>query len=349
MPEPHARIDQPVPRPRPKDLWPPWLWAHITLLLLVGILLAGTVGVALWWALGQPQLTTGKLDTRQQIEALKLVLAVVGGMAAVVALTVAYRKQRHEEIAQHREDTKLFDERYAKGAELLGHERAAARMAGVYALARLADDAASSDLRQQCIDALCAYLRLPYEPSNTSSDSRAERTVRHTTLRVIRDHLREGFAPVSWNGHKFNLAEAVFDGGDLAQICLTRGHMTFHDATFASGDFTFEGAKILGEARAWFTDTKFAGGNVDFAKVTFDGGKVSFKRAHFNAGAVSFAEALDPRKTVSFEEADLGAASVDWGPFPPPSNTPPSSRRAPHRLSCFSPWKTLLRAQTTRQ
>jgi hypothetical protein len=201
---------------------------------------------------------------------------------------------------------------------LLGHERAAARMAGVYALARLADDVEDFERRQQCIDALCAYLRLPYAPGvNASSDTRAERTVRSTTLRVIRDHLREDMNLTSWDTHKFNFAGAVFDGGDLAKVCLSGGHMTFNEATFMSGVFHFNEARILGEAQIWFTNTNFAGGDVYFHDVTFDGGDVSFERANFDSGEVSFEDVKDPHGTVSFKNARLGAASMKWGPFPP--------------------------------
>ncbi|WP_156119191.1 pentapeptide repeat-containing protein [Modestobacter caceresii] len=281
-----------------------------------------TVGVAwlFWSVLGRPELTGGPLDTGGLIDALKLVLAVVGGTGAVFALTIAYRKQRHGEAAEYREDNKLFNERYAKGAELLGHERAPTRMAGLYALARLADDVEDYERRQQCIDALCAYLRLPYAPGpNETGETKAERTVRRTTLRVIRDHLREDMAATSWDGHKFNLASAVFDGGDLARIRLSSGHMTFHDAIFVQGVFTFDKAEIQEDARIWFSDVRFAGGDVRFHGALLGGKRVSFDGARFDSGVVSFREVRDPDGIVTFDNAIWGAATVEWGPFTPPN------------------------------
>jgi hypothetical protein len=48
----------------------------------------------------------------------------------------------------------------------------------VHALAGLADDAPTSELRQTCIDVLCAHLRLPY---TVESDLPAdEAAARHT-------------------------------------------------------------------------------------------------------------------------------------------------------------------------
>src|SRR5262245_13821855 len=57
---------------------------------------------------------------------------------------------------------RVFNRRFATATRRLGHARTAVRLAGVYALAGLADD--WQDGRQTCIDELCAYLRMPYEP-----------------------------------------------------------------------------------------------------------------------------------------------------------------------------------------
>ena len=51
--------------------------------------------------------------------------------------------------------------RYGEAAAQLGHGNAAIRLAGVYAMAQLADDWADPDARQQCVAVLCAYLRMP--------------------------------------------------------------------------------------------------------------------------------------------------------------------------------------------
>src|ERR1700722_15145163 len=60
--------------------------------------------------------------------------------------------------------TRTQNERFATAADQLGSDKpAAVRLAGVYAMAGLADD--WEDNRQTCVDVLCAYLRMPYEPA----------------------------------------------------------------------------------------------------------------------------------------------------------------------------------------
>ena len=80
-------------------------------------------------------------------------------------------------------------------AAQLGDDQAAVRLAGVHAMAGLADD--WEENRQTCIDVLCAYLRMPYEPDPGDEAPSADRLafrgfreVRHTVIRVIATHLR---------------------------------------------------------------------------------------------------------------------------------------------------------------
>src|ERR1035437_7407145 len=118
--------------------------------------------------------------------------------------------------------TRTWNERAATAAEQLGSDNvkpAAVRLAGVHAMAGLADD--WEENRQTCIDVLCAYLRMPYEPepgddapAQERLASRGGREVRHTVIRVITAHLRAN-APMSWQGLNFDFTGVIFDGGDF--------------------------------------------------------------------------------------------------------------------------------------
>jgi hypothetical protein len=186
------------------------------------------VAALLWWlGLGWPPLAGANAPKPQEkFDLIKIALTVTGGIGGVVFLVIAYRKQRlgeaadrREDAKEKREDTKFFNERFTKAAEQLGHDAAAVRLAGVYAMAGLADDWIAH--RQTCIDVLCAYLRMHYdpEPPEDVEPLRAwhgERQVRHTVVRIIAAHLRTN-AVVSWQDCDLDFSGAVFDGGDFSK------------------------------------------------------------------------------------------------------------------------------------
>src|ERR1700748_705281 len=117
------------------------------------------------------------------------------------------REQLKQTLDEQRGRT--LNERFPTAPGQLANDRPpAVRLAGVYAMAGLADD--WEENRQTCIDVLCAYLRLPYDPDPGSEGPagerlafRASREVRHTVIRVITAHLRDA-AGVSWHGLNFD-------------------------------------------------------------------------------------------------------------------------------------------------
>src|SRR6185369_1269436 len=137
--------------------------------LVVAVLVAGGAGGGLLWFLGWPQLPASRqFDVGQLLDLLKITLSVVAGFGGVVLLAVSYRKQRvaedeHALAVQRaeREVVQKFNERFGSAAEQLANESPAVRLAGVYAMAGLADDWA--DKRQVCVDVLCGYLRISQE------------------------------------------------------------------------------------------------------------------------------------------------------------------------------------------
>ncbi|MER5269089.1 pentapeptide repeat-containing protein [Actinosynnema sp. NPDC002837] len=263
------------------------LLVHVTLLLASAAAVAVGVGVLLWGVLGRP---TG---VQERLDAVKVVLTVVGGVGAVVALTVAYRRQRLNEVDSHREDAKVLLDRYAKAAELLGAPDASVRIAGVYAFAALANDA--PEARQGCIDVLCAYLRQPYGTAEDAQrDPGQERHVRLTVIRLVRDNLHlADDDPRTWRGHDFDFTGAVFDGGDFSGATFTdAGRVTFADATITG--------------RLSFAAATFAGGVVSFDRARFAGGSVSFDGARFAGGVVDLS-GIDPESAVELWPAGVPA------------------------------------------
>ncbi|WP_328908707.1 hypothetical protein OG230_03855 [Streptomyces sp. NBC_00234] len=229
----------------------------LTVTFAAAVLVAGGIFYGLVVLLGFTGIdTTEKLDASTLFDLVKLSFGVVAGAGALVALVVAYRRQRVDEAGAHREATRLHTERFSQAIDKLGSASPPVRLGGVHALAGLADDAPTRDLRQTCIDVLCAYLRLPFSPDpgdppdgtsltdeqreaheDKSNRYREQREVRHTILRLIGDHYRrpQGTSR-SWQGHNLDLTGASIDGWlDFTGATFSDGNLDFASATLAIG------------------------------------------------------------------------------------------------------------------
>ena len=258
----------------------------------------------------------GAPELKDTVSVLQLVFATVAGAGALVALIVAYRRQKITEADSVRDRTRVFNERFTTIAAQLSDAQPAVRLAGVHAMAGLADDWKQN--RQTCIDVLCAYLRLPYDPDPGGDAAPAERTayqanreVRHTTIRLIGAHLRPG-AAVSWQGLNFDFTGVVFDGGDFGGAVFSGGQVDFRGAVFSGGAVLFTGAVFSGGA-VRFDTAVFSGGQVYFGNARFSGGEVSFDAAWFSGGEVSFSLAEFSGGKVSFLLARFFGGKVSFG------------------------------------
>ncbi|MFD4347450.1 pentapeptide repeat-containing protein [Streptomyces coelicoflavus] len=293
------------------------VWVVLPLIFVAAITVAGGVFYAGWDLLGARGLKPEhRIDSKTLFDLVKLSFGVVAGAGALVALVVAYRRQRVDEDGALRDATRLHTERFTTAVGQLGDGSAAVRLGGVHALAGLADDAPTRNLRQTCIDVLCSYLRLPYtaETDLPQGDTGARhaylalREVRHTVIRLIRDHLRlELDHPRTWQGHDFDFTGVVFDGGDFSEATFSGGTVDFSGATFSGAVFhkaTFSGSTVN------FLRATFSGGAVSFFEATFSGGTVDFYSAAFSDGVVSFYEATFSGSTVNFEQAMFSGSRV---------------------------------------
>ncbi|WP_194818350.1 pentapeptide repeat-containing protein [Nocardia sp. XZ_19_385] len=278
------------------------------------------------------------------IDITKVALTIVAGVGGVVALVIAYRRQRDAEQSR-------FVERFGAAAAQLGATDAAVRIAGVYAMAGTADEA-DGLRRQQCIDVLCGYLRLPYSPElggnhqtkhvqkrttggDTGEDEdhfeyrQNDREVRATIIRVIADHLRAE-AEYSWSASQFDFRTAYLEDVNLSRAIFA-GAARFDEATF-SGDAWFDKAQFTGTAgfdnatfagTAWFGEVAFRGdaafnksvfsGIAGFDKATF-GGTAWFGAATFGGdagfGAATFSGNARFGGTTFRGDAGFGGATI---------------------------------------
>ncbi|MEV0251934.1 pentapeptide repeat-containing protein [Nocardia sp. NPDC050712] len=275
-----------------------------------------------------------------QIDLTRIALTVVAGVGGVVALVIAYRRQR--DLEQSR-----FVERFGASAAQLGATDVAVRIAGVYAMAGVADES-DGQRRQQCIDVLCGYLRLPYIP-DLGGNHQTKRTckrvvgdqgededhfeyrqndyeVRATIVRVIADHLRI-ITENSWSTSNFDFRTAYLEDADLSGVVFAgttrfgrarfggstdfRGATFDHDVDFGEATFldkvrftaaTFNGATNF--ARTSFLNTAEFRTDVESAGVTAFNGSVRFDDAHFHGE-------IDARDVRFGAEVEFGRTVFD--------------------------------------
>jgi pentapeptide repeat protein len=152
---PSSQPDPPTPRPLSN-----WTIAAGALLVLA---VAAVVSFLLLRRYGGQ-------GAQVQLDAIRTAGTLVIGTGGAVALLLTARRQRYIELALVHTDRDATERRitelYTKAAELLGSDQAPVRLAGLYALERLAHSTAEH--RQTSVEVICAYLRMPYTPPQRS-------------------------------------------------------------------------------------------------------------------------------------------------------------------------------------
>ncbi|MDT8911463.1 pentapeptide repeat-containing protein [Amycolatopsis sp. PS_44_ISF1] len=234
-------------------------------------------GTILWWGAGLvlvavaaavlllSTLGGGRPQDSARLDALRTAANVVVGTGGAAALLLAARRQRSAELDLEQKDhdatQRRITEMYGKAADQLGSGQAPVRLAGLYALERLAQEHPFQ--RQTIVNLLCAYLRLPFRTD------RGERQVRQAAQRILTVHLH----PAEDGGDAWFWPDVDLDltGARLADFsfkyCRVRSAV-FAGATF-TGVSTFRGA-------AFATKADFAGATFtappDFAGAAFPPG-----------------------------------------------------------------------------
>ncbi|MFA1546773.1 pentapeptide repeat-containing protein [Actinomadura chokoriensis] len=289
------------------------LWSirrALTFAFTAAVVLLVAAWFLLLWLLGSPtHAEPMPLDTKDVLELLKLVFALVAGVGALVALVTAYRRQRVDEAAGERAERVQAHVEYGQAVELLGHDKAAVRLGGLYSLERLAQD--HPYYRQTVTDVVCSYLRMPFKSPFTDHGGQADRSrqpddhtphdpetsdaplqelqVRLTAQRLLKRHLTitspdQEPPPTYWGGINIDLT-----GAHLVDFEFT--HCRPREARFLEAHFNgvsvFDGAHFDGPV--WFNRALFSGsasfmgarfsGITGFFKVRF--GETSFDLVNF--------------------------------------------------------------------
>lgn len=292
------------------------LLLSVVFAVLGGLGIAGLAWWVLWLALG------ARAQAPNQVDLTKIALSITAGVGGAVALVVAYRRQRDNERGR-------FTEQFGAAAKQLGDPDVAVRIAGVYAMAGVADEFGSASRRQQCVDVLCGYLRLPYEPDAGANHlvSRSEtieedgvrrevkyqlrqndRQVRRAIVDVIVAHVRPS-AEVSWSSCNFDFSDAVLEDSDFRYAVFAGERTYFARAVFTGNRATtFEFARFIGRYVS-FRGCAFRGATTLFRDVEF--APVDIGRGEIRGASVRFDDAVFDSRT-GFERAAFRGARVTF-------------------------------------
>ncbi|MGK5441812.1 pentapeptide repeat-containing protein [Micromonospora sp. URMC 105] len=321
------------------------------------VLVAAVTWTAVVWLQDSVSMVGDGVQRAQlRVESIRTGLTIGAAVTGAFALLLAFRRQqlaeRTQQATEYDAGEKRVTELYVKAADQLGSDKAPVRLAGLYALERLAQD--NPVHRQSIVEVICAYLRMPYtpadpgtgrphagetstsrdnepadttdtgEPDKPARDSREERQVRLAAQRILARHLRPDTQggdgnPMYW-GPKIVL--------DLSEATLIHPDFTgcrLHNATFTKAIFSgaagfvevwFSGAARFEEATfsgdATFTKAIFSGAAA-FGGVTFNGA-ARFGGVTFSRGAAF--DGVTFSGAARFEEATFsGAARFEEATF----------------------------------
>ena len=278
-------------------------------------------------------------STHDPLDRIKVTLTALGGVGAVGYLVIKYRERAALERGE-------ADEKLVRAVQQLGDSSPQVRIAGVYALADVADTY-EGPYHQRVVDILCGYLRTDRLLKDANGDTRnatnndgtlnydrplsADGAVESTILTVLATHLRstteadinENADPGPWSHcnldlHRVTLTEALnFFGAHIgrldAQDARFLGHTNFQQVAFTE-DATFIGATFEQEAN--FDSAKFRQdshfGNAIFKQTSQFTGVTFAQNAHFEQstfkGAANFWNSTFERIALFSNSTFMGAA-----------------------------------------
>ena len=218
--------------------------------------------------------------------------------AGLVALPLAIWRGIVAERQAHTAQQGLLNERYQKGAEMMGSDVLSVRLGGVYALQRLAEDC-PEQYHVQVMRLFCAFVRLPTKDQSLESgqveiEAGTQLGIRQDVEAVIeavnsRSESRTGIERKA--GFRLDLRGADLPGtqflnADLSNAYFHRANLS--RASFADTDLSGSFFNSADLSEAIFYDVKFAGTRLMLANLSgallqdLDLSKVSFHYANLS-------------------------------------------------------------------
>ena len=279
---------------------------------------------------------------------------VAGGLFAlwfayrrsVVADRQARSSQDQAKAALHQAETSqrgLLNERYQKGAEMLGSEVLSVRLGGIYALQRLADDE-PEEYHVQIMKLLCAFVCHPTKAEYKDDSTRPTGTERKPNIRdyQVREDVQEAMTAIGTRSDadvelekkaKFapDLSGAVLPfvylfGANLTDAVLTDAkfypaNLTVQEQNKSRNTFLFSGADL---SQANLSNAFLTGANLTRADLSADLSGTVLVQANLTGAFLSGAKGLtqghlnqacgdpdNPPDLGSLRDAETGAP-LEW-------------------------------------
>ena len=284
-----------TPKPRGRSVG-----AVVVVVVAVAYLVGG--GLALLHlpaALLENWVPDGTTEERGKLlgQSAQIVLFGLGGIIAVVGVTLSILRHREELAAAERDRLRREDDltkeatrkdeahlqrrsdaeremrsRFVIAVDLLSSTASIKRTAALYALAALADDwdtHGRTDEVQVCIDVICGYLRAPI-PLERRNSTDEDKEVKAAGFALIAERLRQG-STHSWSAKRINLSRSHIDLPlNFTNATLTDGGIVnLEDATVSDGGIVnLDGVSVSARGRV----------NLDRATVSGQG-RLSLNRA----------------------------------------------------------------------
>lgn len=279
-----------------------------------------------------------------QAQRMTAAFASATALGAIAALVVNTRRQslaEREALADHARDkrdleiarARQFTESFAAAAAQLGKPSAAERIAGVYALSGLADE--YTEKAQQCLDVLCGYLRLPWDPDLDSSSpagrenstlDESGRTskgptlgavathdaeVRKTIVEAIRVHLLAPEDERTWAKLSIDLRGARLLDARFTNAVFGGTYTSFDGARFEGDRTSFLGTRFQGQVTT-FKGSTFAARHTSFSQAIFNGRDVTFRNSRFEGGEVTFDTCVAQSSSFTFRNTTFVSGIVSF-------------------------------------
>jgi uncharacterized protein YjbI with pentapeptide repeats len=176
----------------------------------------------------------------QWFDASRAAVTTLGVLGLGGAAYLAFRKQQSTEVERHDAIQRDLHSRFTDAASQLGHDDATIRLAGVYALASLADDwysaGDSGDQRRVVVNLFAAYLRSP-DRSVDDAERAREAEVRSSITNLIASRTSvAASSSKSWAGYALDLRGVNLEGPKFADAKLSDAILTA--ANLAGADLT---------------------------------------------------------------------------------------------------------------